>query len=351
MLTSKSIPLLFYLDDIERVISDHSTVINNVAEGFIALSSGKCSIPPIQTMGSPPFHPFKSSDSPNSSTCVKSGYIDGGEFYVTKVASGGFTLNPRRKLGSPNTGLMLIFSQTSGKLEAILFDEGILTEIRTAAAGALSTQLFAPQYIRAIGVIGAGIQARWQLRLLQSVTTCKKVLCYSKTRASALLFQTELNNEGWDVEIVLHPKVIATEADVIICVTPSREPMYYRKTPVLINAIGADSPGKQELDVELVFTDCVKQTAERGEFQHAIQSGKVNISRVKEIGSILLACQKNTPNPNPNLQKNTKPKNTAANITIFDTSGVAVQDVVISKMVYNSLRKRSINRERQRAML
>ena len=89
--------------------------------------------------------------------------------------------------------LMLVFSQSSGRLEAILLDEGLLTELRTAAAGALAAKLFArPDSIDTIGIVGSGIQARWQLRLLRTVTPCRRVLVYSRNRSKCAAFSEEM---------------------------------------------------------------------------------------------------------------------------------------------------------------
>ena len=88
---------------------------------------------------------------PDAQACIKSAYVNGGEVFVTKVASGG---------GGQNSGLVLVFSQRTFRPEAILLDDGWLTELRTAAAGALAARLFAPADLTAVAVIGCGIQAR-----------------------------------------------------------------------------------------------------------------------------------------------------------------------------------------------
>eukprot|EP00933_Yihiella_yeosuensis_P068673 TRINITY_DN7456_c0_g1_i1.p1 TRINITY_DN7456_c0_g1~~TRINITY_DN7456_c0_g1_i1.p1 ORF type:complete len:201 (-),score=51.61 TRINITY_DN7456_c0_g1_i1:103-705(-) len=181
-------PRLITVKEIEKAVQDHQEIIKLQADGFVAYSEGKVSVAPVQSMGQPPLQPFLAGG--DSQTCVKSGYVAGDSYYVIKVAPGGVPENEKRGLPS-NTGLMLLFSQLTTRLEAILFDEGLLTEIRTAAASALASSKFAPKDLSVIGLIGTGIQARWQLRLLKSVTTCRKVMVHGRNAERAAKFCKE----------------------------------------------------------------------------------------------------------------------------------------------------------------
>jgi ornithine cyclodeaminase len=89
---------------------------------------------------------------------IKYGAISGDEYFVIKIASG-FYDNIKLNLPTFN-GLMLVFSQKTGELVSILLDEGHLTNIRTAAAGAVTGKVLAPEKVFDIGVFGAGIQGR-----------------------------------------------------------------------------------------------------------------------------------------------------------------------------------------------
>lgn len=148
-------PRIFTKRDIEVITSEPNFVerlIEATADGFRILSKGGFQSAPIQTLGAYPLAPFRAihtmtdTDDYSAQTCVKSGYMIDGDYYVIKVASGG---NP-----FPNSGCMLLYSQDTGKLAAILMDDGILTELRTAAAGALAAKLLAPKHIRFIGIVG-----------------------------------------------------------------------------------------------------------------------------------------------------------------------------------------------------
>jgi ornithine cyclodeaminase len=232
---------------------------------------------------------------------------------------------------------MQVYSQTTGKLEAILLDEGILTELRTAAAGALAASLLAPRGIEAIGMLGTGVQARYQLQFLTQVTPCRRVLVWGRTLQKVQQFRDEMTKEGWSVEIVKDSDDLLSTCDLIVTTTSAREPLLgrriaNRKKAQHITCIGADAPGKTELDLKLVceadllVADCLRQTQERGEYEKAIRDGLVKVDTIVELGS--LVAQKD-------LQRTTLYDE---RLTIFDSSGVAVQDCVIAKMTYNALR-------------
>eukprot|EP00401_Gymnodinium_catenatum_P033289 CAMPEP_0117542666 /NCGR_PEP_ID=MMETSP0784-20121206/44664_1 /TAXON_ID=39447 /ORGANISM="" /LENGTH=248 /DNA_ID=CAMNT_0005339423 /DNA_START=218 /DNA_END=960 /DNA_ORIENTATION=- len=240
-------------------------------------------------MGQPPFHSFLGSK--DAQTCVKSGYVAGDPYYVIKVAPGGVQDNPSRGL-PVNTGLMLIFSQMTARLEAILLDEGLLTEIRTAAACALAASHWAPKELNAIGLVGTGVQAAlaaetfeggdalppcirpWpQLRARKAVLPGGRRRRLSRFRGGSCA-GVQADPHGDD----------CSGADS----SPRMGPAWHA-----ITAVGADAPGKQELDVSLVaaadllICDSHAQTFERGEFQHAAAAGAIDKGQVVEIGVAL----------------------------------------------------------------
>lgn len=323
-------PRLITVGEIEQAVQDQDAIIQLQADGFRAYSAGKVSVPPVQSMGQQPFHPF--SGSPDAQTCVKSGYIAGDPYYVIKVAPGGVQENPQRGL-PVNSGLMLVLSQRTTRLEAILFDEGLLTEIRTAAASALASSCWCPRDVSMIGLIGAGVQARWQLRFLKAVTPCRRVFVHSRNAERAERFCREVAAEGWDARCGSAEEVVRSST-LIHTVTSARSPVVRRawvQAGTHITAVGADAPGKQELEAglvaaaDLLVCDSRAQTFERGEFQHAAAEGAIDKASVVELGEAL---------DRQELHRRAGD----ARLTIFDTSGVAVQDVMIARMVYEALR-------------
>jgi len=301
-------------------------IVDAMAEGFVAYSSGRVSVPPPQTLGQPPLASFVGH--PDAQACIKSAYENGGDIFVTKVASGG---------GGSNSGLVMVFSQRTFRPEAILLDEGLLTEVRTAAVGALAARLFAPLELRQIGLIGGGVQAKFQLQMLAAVTPCRRVKAWARTLGKVESLAKELAAEGWQIEVVASAEQACSEAGLILTTTPSREPLvqasWVQGRPVLITAIGADSVGKQELDpalvaaADLVVVDSREQCVERGELQHAVKAGLKSAASAVELGE-WLADDKRRTGARPRL-------------VVFDSTGVAVQDVKIAQLVLNALQPKS----------
>jgi len=231
---------------------------------------------------------------------------------------------------------MQVYSQKTGKLEALLLDDGVLTELRTAAVGALATKLLAPK-IEAIGIVGSGIQARYQLDMLSAVTDCRTVLVWGRTPGNVDAFVSEMVAKGWQISAVESSDQLLKETDLIITTTPSREVILgasgseVRETGLTIICIGADAPGKHELDPALVaradmlVADTTAQSTERGEFQMAVEQGMVTKESLVPLGRLI---------QDENLHRKKQGDN---RFIIFDSSGVALQDCVVSSLVVGSL--------------
>ena len=260
-------------------------------------------------------------------TCVKSGYITGGTHYVIKVASGG---HPH-----PNGGLMQLYSQQTGKFEMLLLDDGMLTELRTAAVGAVAARMLAPPLSdenACIGILGTGIQARYQLEYLGHVTSCRSVKVWGRTEKNSTQFIKDMKAKGWSVSACASPQHLLRCCQLIVTTTSSRVPLLkldendHIKKSLHITCIGSDSTGKLELDPKLVsaadllVADSRQQTKERGEFEDAIQEGLVSIDQVTELGELALD------------ESSWRKNNDDDRFTIFDSSGVAVQDCIIASM-------------------
>mmetsp|Transcript_28519 Transcript_28519/g.60761 ORF Transcript_28519/g.60761 Transcript_28519/m.60761 type:complete len:359 (-) Transcript_28519:124-1200(-) len=354
----QSIPRIVTLAEIEEVVSSRQfaiRLIDAIKNGFVSYSNGEFNACPIQTMGAPPMARFggntTSSTSSNSTgtdgnynysaqTCVKSGYVTSASHYVIKVASG----------GSPfptNSGLMQLYSQQTGKLETILLDEGLLTELRTAAAGAVAAQMLAPHLENSsIGILGTGIQARYQLRYLEHVTECRNVLVWGRTEENVKQFIHDMSNEGWNVQAVDNAEQLLHRCRLVVTTTSSREPVLGKEQgyklklanrPLHITCMGSDSTGKVELDekliaaADLLVADCRLQTKERGEFEDAIAHGVVSLENVVEIGELALR---------EDLHRRDSVGaggNEDCRFTIVDLSGVAVQDCVVAMMVNEAI--------------
>ncbi|MGJ7547615.1 ornithine cyclodeaminase family protein [Pseudomonas alloputida] len=289
-----------------------------IRDGFIAYSANEAIIPPVGGM---------EFESPPGDVHIKYGYIHRQDKYVIKIASG-FYDNP--KLGIPSSnGLMLVFSKLTGELECILHDEGYLTDVRTAIAGALAAQLLAPRKVDQIGIIGTGTQARLQLSYLKLVTHCRKVSLYGRNKESALDFQRQMSMQGFDVRICDSASEVVEGSKLIVTTTTARKPLFQSsdvRPGTHINAVGADTPGKQELDTALLHrsdwlvADSISQCIDRGECANAIADGSISPSKLTELGYLLTL---------PDIERSEEA------ISVVDLTGVAVQDIQIATAVYN----------------
>src|SRR6185503_4198219 len=168
-------------------------LLPEIEAGFVAYSERRAEVPPVGALRF---------TNPPGDVHIKYGYLHDDEFYVIKIASG-FYENPSRGLPSGN-GLMLLFSQQTGELAAVLLDEGYLTDLRTAVAGAIAAKYLAPTPVTRIGILVTGVQARLQLQLLRGVTSCREVLAWGRNAQRAEDYKVEIEREGFSVAIAGH---------------------------------------------------------------------------------------------------------------------------------------------------
>jgi ornithine cyclodeaminase len=310
-------PAILTLTEIERRI-DRETLLADIERGFQWHSEGRTVVPPVGYLA---FDPPAEGD-----VHIKYGYVRGGEHYVVKIASG-FPGNVARGLPVTN-GLMLLFLQATGELAAILLDEGYLTEVRTAAAGAIAAKYLAPRDVTRIGIAGTGGQARFQLRMLPLVCACRRVTVWGRSDERLAAFAREMGEEGFEIETTRDLRHLAAECNLIVTTTSAREPLLAWadvRPGTHITAMGADAPGKQELDprlvadADLVVADSLSQCVDHGELAHAVQAGLLDPGRVIELGQLIATGG--------------RARTREDQITIADLTGVAVQDLQIATHV------------------
>jgi len=311
---------IYDLDKIKEVIG-RIDVVKSIEEGFIAYSQGKVVVPPVGEL---------IIEKPPGEVHIKYGYIKDGDYYVIKIASG-FYENHKLNLPSGN-GLMLVFSQKTGELECVLLDEAYLTDVRTAAAGAVTAKYLAPKNVRRIGIFGAGIQGKMQLEYLKSVTDCKDVIVWGINREELDAYKGYMESRGYTVETTLKAEDVAGSCNLIVTATPSKTPLMsvdHIQKGTHITAMGSDTPVKNELDpkilgkADIVVADSISQCLVRGEIYHAIKAGELKKEKLLELGNVIV---------NKELQRNSDDQ-----ITVADLTGVAVQDIQISKAVFKAL--------------
>ena len=310
--------LLITLEQIREVLPKLD-LIPSMEEGFCAYSDGKAVVPPVGEMLME-----------KGEVHIKYGYVQGEEFYVIKIASG-FYGNPDLGLPSSN-GLMLLFSQDTGALLSILLDEGHLTDVRTALAGAIAARLLAPGNIEQIGILGTGTQARLQLKYLKQVLDCRNVCVWGRSKEKLELYRSEMEAEGFQIEITSRISDVARNCNLIVCATPSKTPLLFWediRPGTHITAIGSDTPEKQELDpmilkhADIVVGDSLKQCELRGEIHQALKAGVLDMGKPVELGAVIAGSCKG--------------RSSDQQVSVADLTGVAVQDIRISAAVYRSI--------------
>ena len=265
----------------------------------------------------------------NGDCHIKSGHINYTPNYVIKIASG-FYDNPTLGLPSSN-GMMLAFSAKTGETVAILRDEGWLTDMRTAIGGALATRALARTDATKVLIIGAGIQARLQAICLAQLMPERELdfRVWGRNLVSAQVTADELSNQGLMVKAVLGLEAEVTDAEIIITTTPATSPLFADglvSSGTHVTAIGADSPGKQELPVGLIASaslrvcDLIQQSLNHGEFQTARRlDPSLNIT---ELGHVLSGLQTG--------------RMSSDDITIADLTGIAAQDIAITQAIIDA---------------
>jgi alanine dehydrogenase len=261
---------------------------------------------------------------------VKSAHIKGERHYVIKIASG-FYQNSLRGLPVGN-GLVLLFEAETGLLECVLFDNGFITEMRTAAAGAVAAKYLAKRTLHKVGLVGSGSQARFQVKALLEVRRPEEVWVWSRSSDHVRAYIAEMSQIFPFVKFIpaKNCQEAVRESDLIITATPSRSPVVkasWLKEGVHITAMGSDGPDKQELEVDvlaradLIFCDSTSQCAKLGEIHHGLKRKVISEKRITgEIGDIILG------------RKAGREKD--SQITIADLTGIGAQDAATASLVY-----------------
>ena len=308
------------LDKIKQILAGRSTaeLLKAIEDGFVMYAEGKVVVPPVGHLGF---------TDPPGDVHIKYGRIEGDDFYVIKIASG-FYDNP--KIGvPPGNGMMLVFDGKTGVPLAVLCDEGLLTDIRTAIAGAVCAKYLAPSKIKRIGIVGTGVQARLQLQYLKSVTDCDEVIVWGRSLEKAEAVAKDPLLSDFDIQATTDMNELAGTCNLIVTTTASREALLMAgqvRPGTHITAMGADAAGKQELDAELfskadiVVADSIDQCVDHGDIHHAVKSGHLREDRIISLGDVIKGKQ---------LRRTSDQQ-----ITIADLTGVAIQDIQIAKYIY-----------------
>ncbi|WMY11919.1 cyclodeaminase [Paraburkholderia phenoliruptrix] len=297
--------------------------IDQIEAAFLALATEDVAMPPVLRLDLP---------AQNGEVDVKTAWLPRFDSFAIKVSPGFFN-NPTLGLPSLN-GLMLVLSAKTGLTEAVLLDNGYLTAVRTAAAGAVAARWLARQETPQVAVLGAGEQARLQLQALMLVRRVEHVRVWARNASNAQRFAEETAAKlGVRCEAARDVAHALAEADVAITTTPSRTPLIEAKhlhAGLHITAMGSDAEHKNEiapaaLAAARYVCDRVQQTRVLGELHHALAARAVKADAgIAELGEVIAGKAVG--------------RTSDADVTLCDLTGTGAQDTAIAALALQRAR-------------
>jgi ornithine cyclodeaminase len=306
--------------ELRGALSLDLSTVDVIEAAFEALAGGTVVMPPILSM---------ELEEANGEVDVKTAYIPGFDGFAIKVSPGFFD-NP--KLGLPSlNGLMILFSAKTGLVEAVFLDNGYLTDLRTAAAGAVAARHLAPAEVETAGVIGTGVQARLQMQAAHLVRPFERLLVHGRNPDHAKACAEDLKETlGIAVE-VCSAEEVAARSQLLVTTTPAKEPVLTADMlhPGLhVTAMGSDQSGKNEIEpqaltaADLYVCDRVSQCEVSGELEAARAAGLMQ-DTPPELGDIIAGKATGRTGPEQ--------------VTICDLTGTGAQDTAIASHVIKLL--------------
>lgn len=273
--------------------------------------------------------------------------FNAGESYGVKMGADRASRNLGLKIGSywpgnhaqglPAHGsTIFLVDPATGFPEAIV-GAAWLNGFRTAAADAIAVNHLARADASVLGVIGAGHQAEHEIRAVCEVRKITRIRVATRSPERAAWLEQRLRDLDIPLEFA-SAEAVVREADIVITVTPAREALVQRewlRPGTHISAMGADAKGKQELDPAIVagsrlFADFPQQSVEVGEFQHAFAAGLIgSVEDIVPLGKV--------------TQQAAAGRMDDSEITVFDSSGIALQDLSIARCVLDEARARGLD--------
>jgi ornithine cyclodeaminase len=269
-------------------------------------------------------------DDPSGDIHIKSAHLDGHNVFVVKIA-GSFYENPQRGLPS-SSGLMLVFDAQTGQPACLLEDEGYLTDLRTALAGAISARLIAPSGPYTLGIVGTGTQARMQAEWVPSLVEVDQILIWGRTIEKAAELVDGLRQMGRAAHVAETLEVLCDRSNLVITTTPSRQPLITRdmmRAGMRIVAIGTDAVQKSEISREallmanLILVDSQDQCFAYGDTASILGDERFRPAAIREIGAALECPPGEIADPEA--------------IVIADLTGLGALDAAIAELAFAKL--------------
>jgi ornithine cyclodeaminase len=320
------------LPKIQEILNQISieALVKNQESAFVSYSQGLAKIPPVG---------YLEFLNPPGDCHIKYGYTSDEDIFAIKIATG-FYNNVGTGLPSGD-GLILVFSSKTGLLKTILLDEGYLTNIRTALAGLIAAQYLAPKNICGIGIFGTGCQAKLQLQYLKAGLNidCQNIWVWGRSINKLQTYRQEIEPLNLNIHLTTNVEEVMSNCNLIITTTASKKPIFGAdmvQPGTHITAVGADSPGKQELDpqifkqADLCIVDSISQCSEHGDISYAVKEHLIDKSKAVELGKVILS---------PSLGRTNEQQ-----LTVADLTGIAAQDIKMATLIDNTCSQSQIDK-------
>jgi ornithine cyclodeaminase len=285
-----------------------------IAKGFKDFHSGQVKVASITNIDVP---------EARGEMHIKPGYMVSGDHICVKIATCYYD-NPAQGLPTRD-GVLVLANRRNGRIEAILCDSGLITDMRTAGASAVAVDALAKPKATTLGLVGAGTQAYWHALAIMHVRPIEQICIWGRRADRARDLAERLAQE---TKVSVRTESLSTVAasDIVVTATPANAPVLTneRISPgTTIVAMGADAVGKRELapqilrQASLIVADSLKQCMIVGELQWP----DAKPARIAELGAILAGSHTGRESP--------------TDIIVFDSTGVAFQDVVSASEVFS----------------
>lgn len=263
--------------------------------------------------------------------------------YIEGIEAAGIkwvNVHPKnRRFGLPAVMATIILNDPQNGFPLCIMDATLITNLRTGASGGIAAKYLARKDSSVVGLVGCGAQARTQLLALKELFKIRLVRVWGNKIEYARKFLKDTRHLGLDMEIKEKISDCVKYADIVVTTTPARKPIVksiWIKDGTHINAIGADAKGKEELQPKLlkkakIVVDDYKQAYHSGEINVPLSKGIITKKDIyASLGEILTGKKKG--------------RTTQKEITIFDSTGLAIQDIAVADLVYKRALKKKVGR-------
>jgi ornithine cyclodeaminase len=310
--------------ELRKLIGLDRDAVDCIEGAFHALATQAVAMPPILRLDVPEH---------NGEVDIKTAYVPGLDGFAIKISPGFFD-NP--KLGLPSlNGMMVLMSSRTGLVEALLLDNGYLTAVRTAAAGAVAARHLAREDASVAAIFGAGEQAALQFEALTLVRPIQGGRIWSRDISKAEKLAKDLTQRlKIPVRAEADPQAALHGAHIIVTTTPATAPILkagWLEPGQHVTAMGSDAEHKNELEPSIIakadryVADSLKQTRRLGELHHAIAARLVaEDAAFTELGEIVAGMKPGRPG--------------AQAITVTDLTGTGIQDTAIANLARDRAR-------------